>query len=119
VSRVSTSLLMWLGLLAAPMAWTAQHVAGIGLTLADCAAVGPVRLSTWTVIVSALAVATAATGLAAAVATLRRTRDAGPEPPGSRIHFLAIVALTVTPLLLAIMLMSSIGDLSALGCRQS
>ena len=121
--RITTTLLMWFGLLGAPSAWTLQHVAGVGLTVANCGPAagtgGRIHLDAWTIVVSAAAVVVTVAGLLAALATWRRTRDVGTEPPGSRIHFLALVALTTTPLFLCIMVMSAVGVVVLGGCRQS
>jgi hypothetical protein len=121
--RLTTTLLMWLGLLGAPTAWTLQHVAGFGLTESHCGEAArpesPGHLSGWTIALSAAAVLVTLAGLLAALATWRRTRDVGTEPPGSRIHFLALVALTTTPLFLCIMVMSAVGVVVLGGCRQS
>lgn len=123
-ARAQTSALLWFGLLGAPAAWAVQHVAGVELSLASCreAAAGPgwnLDLDVWTVVVSAVALAVALAAGAAALVTYRRTRDAGDEPPASRIHFLATIAVAITPLFVCIMLMSGIGELLTAGCRQS
>jgi hypothetical protein len=118
-----TTVLMWLGLFAAPFAWTIQHIAGFGLTVANCEEASKhgwhIHLDAWTIVFTAGAVIVTVAGLIAALATWRRTKDVGTDPPGSRIHFLSIVALTTTPLFLAIMLMSGLGVLFLTGCRQS
>jgi hypothetical protein len=118
-----TTVLMWLGLLGPAFAWTIQHVAGVGLTQGFCgveAAPGSGgHLDAWTIAVTAGAVVVSLAGLVAALATWRRTRDVGTDPPGARIHFLSIVALTTTPLFLAIMLLSGISALFVTGCQQS
>jgi hypothetical protein len=120
---VPTPVLMWFGLLGAPFAWTLQHVTGVVLTLANCNVVGrtqwQIHLDAWTIAVTAGAVLVTLAAGVAAIATFRRTRDVGSEPPGSRVHFLSIVALTTTPLLLAIMLMSGVGSILQAGCPQS
>jgi heme/copper-type cytochrome/quinol oxidase subunit 2 len=120
---ITLAALMWLGLLGAPFAWTIQHVAGYGLTEANCQEASKagwhIHLDVWTIVFTGSAVIVGLAGLAAALATWRRTKDAGTEPPGARIHFLSIIALTTTPLFLAIMLMSGIGVLFLTGCRQS
>lgn len=120
-SRVSTGLLMGFGLLAPPLAWTLQHVAGFALTQASCGRAGrgwDVHLDTWTVAVSAAALIVALAAAGAAAIAFRRTRDAGEAPPTSRVHFLSIVALTTTPLFVAIILMSSIGAVVLSPCSQ-
>lgn len=117
--------LMWLGLLGAPFAWTIQHVAGFGLTQANCNAAAKVpggwhiHLHAWTIVFTAGAVLVTVAAFVAALVTWRRTKDAGTDPPGARIHFLSIISLTIIPLFLAIMLMSGLGVILSVGCRQS
>lgn len=119
----ATTALMWLGLLGAPFAWTIQHVIGAGLAEANCAEASHagwnLHVDAWTVVFGAGAVIVGIAGLAAALITWRRTKDVGTDPPGARVHFLSIVALTTTPLFLAIMLLSSVSVLFLSGCRQS
>jgi hypothetical protein len=57
----------------------------------------------------------------AAVAAWRATRDADESdaPPAGRIHFLSMIGMTIAPLFLAIILMSSAGAIAAVGCTQS
>jgi hypothetical protein len=119
----STSVLLWFGLFGPPAAWTVQHITGYALTEATCGAAGrsgwDVHLHAWTIVVSATALAITLAGGAAAVLTFLRTRDAGEEPPASRVHFLSVVAMTTTPLFAAIILMSSLGSLLLTPCVQS
>ena len=120
---IALAALMWLGLLGPPFAWSIQHVAGYGLTEANCQEASKagwqIHLDAWTIVFTGGAVIVTLAGLAAALVTWRRTKDAGTDPPGARIHFLSIVALTTTPLFLAIMVMSGVGVLFVTGCRQS
>jgi heme/copper-type cytochrome/quinol oxidase subunit 2 len=122
--QLTTPLLMWFGLLGAPGAWALQHTAGIFLTEANCRAASTaggwqIHLDAWTIVLTAGGLLIALAAGAAAVATFRRTRDQGEEPPASRIHFLSVVAITVTPLFIFIMLMSGLGVIFLVGCRQS
>jgi len=117
---------MWFGLLGAPAAWTAQHVAGIWLTIGQChdGTAGPswrVHLDAWVIAVTATAAVVAVlAGLSAALAW-RSTRDADDDdaPPSGRIHFLGIVGLTISPLFLAIILMSGLATVFLPQCVQS
>lgn len=124
-SELVLAAIMWLGLLGAPFAWVVQHIAGYGLTEANCQEASQVpggwnvHLDAWTIVFTAGAVIVTLAGLVAALVTWRRTKDAGTDPPGARIHFLAIISLTTTPLFLAIMLLSGITVLVLSGCRQS
>jgi hypothetical protein len=117
---VRSSLLVWFGVLGAPAAWAIQHVAGFGVGQAACsrARLG-VAVDPWTIGLTAGAAAIAVLAGLAAVVTWRATRDAGEEPPASRVHFLAVIGMTLTPLFLAIILMSGIGAVSLGACHQS
>jgi hypothetical protein len=115
---------MWFGLAAPPAAWTVQHVAGIGISQGICGVSAASRgdhsaLNPWNVGVAIGALVIGVAGLVAAIAAWRATRDAGSEPPAGRIHFLTSVALTTTPLFLAIIVLSGFSDLFMTGCRQS
>jgi hypothetical protein len=123
---LAPSVLVWVGLFAAPFAWAAQHVAGVQLTISQCHdnANGPA----WDVPVHPIVIAT--TAVAAGVAVLgglaainawRATREAEEDdaPPPGRIHFLAVIGMTITPLFLAIILMSGLGSIFLPVCVQS
>ena len=117
----SLRLLMWFGLFGAPGAWAVMHLAGFGLSQAQCDAAGArwdVHMDGWT---TALLIATAlvaALAEAASIAVYRRTRDAGETPPGSRVHFLAVIGMTIGPLFLTIILMSGLGAVLLPRCAQ-
>ena len=118
--------LMWFGLFGAPFAWAIQHVAGVMLSIATCHdnTAGPdwqPPFDAVTGIVTAVAAVIAVLALLAAVAAWHSARDADDSdpPPAGRIHFLAIVGLTISPLFLAIILMSGIGSTSMAACVQS
>lgn len=126
--RLSLDALQWLGLLAAPLAWVAQFLVGYWLALSGCSAGGRewgVAVDAWTGVATAAAAVVALLGGTAALAAFRATRGArgagGAEedPPVGRIHFLATVGLTTTPLFLAIILMSGVGAIVLPDCRQA
>jgi hypothetical protein len=117
---------MWAGIVAAPAAWTFQHVAGIQLRIAQChdntaGPGGQVHVDTWTLVVTAAAAAVAVLGEIAAIGAWRATRGAEEDdaPPRGRIHFLGVVGLTISPLFLAIILMSGLGSVLLPRCVQS
>jgi heme/copper-type cytochrome/quinol oxidase subunit 2 len=117
--------LMWFGLFAAPFAWAAQHVTGVLLTIGQCHdnTAGPdwhVHVDAWAAVVTGVAALIAVLGLLAAVAAWRSTRDAedSDPPPSGRIHFLGVIGLTISPLFLAIILMSGIGVTVLVDCHQ-
>lgn len=120
------SILVWVGLFAAPAAWALQHVSGIELQYAQCHdnTAGPgwsVHVDVWTLIVTAAAAAVAVLGGLSAVAAWHATKEADDDdaPPGGRIHFLGVIGMTTTPLFLAIILMSGLGEIFLPGCVQS
>jgi hypothetical protein len=118
--------LAWLGALGPPVAWATQHVAGFVLALAACPdnASGPgwsVPVDSVTLAISAVAAAiTAACGVAAFLAW-RATRDNDDDdaPPAGRVHFLAVIGLTITPLFLAMIVMSTAGAIAFPECVQA
>jgi ubiquinol-cytochrome c reductase cytochrome c subunit len=117
---------VWIGLFAAPAAWTAQHVAGISLTIGQCHdnAAGPaidLHPELWAVAITAAAALVAAAGIASAFAAYRGAADADDSdpPPTGRNHFLGVIGLTTSPLFLAIILMSGIGSALLPECVQA
>ena len=114
--------LTWFALLGPPLAWVVQFVLGFGVTQAAC---DPGRESTsvnaWTIALTAAAVLVAALAGVAAVRVFRATRGEeldGP-PPGGRIYFMSIVAMTTTPLFFLIIAMSGVGVLVLEKCHQA
>jgi hypothetical protein len=117
------SLLMWVGVWAAPVAWALQHAAGVMFGIAQCNVNGArwgVPLKTWDVLIAAVCAAVAVGGIVAAILAFRGTSDrAESPPPGSRIHFMAAMALTIAPLFLAIIVLNGLGTGLNDLCRQS
>lgn len=127
-----SNLVVWFGVLGGSVAWAVQFVTSLFLTFYDC---GPEARATVQLhpIQVALGVAAIIVGLAStAVAawlyrdtrraramSLQVIRGFGGEPPLARVHFLAIVGLTVNFLSLAILVMTTIGSPELLNCRQS
>jgi Mn2+/Fe2+ NRAMP family transporter len=116
---------VWIGVLGAPAAWAVQHVTGYALTEATCDEAGTsgwdVHMDLWTIVVTAAAAAVALAAMATAIATFRATREAESEgePPRARIHFLAVIGITIGPLFLAMILMSGLGAVFLTECVQS
>jgi hypothetical protein len=118
--------LAWVGALGPPFAWAAQHIAGYAVGLADCPdnTAGPgwdVPVDAVTIVIGGVtALAVLGCGLAAVLAW-RATRDNDDDdaPPAGRVHFLAVIGMTIAPLFLAMILMSSAGAIVANGCTQS
>jgi hypothetical protein len=122
--RLTPSLLAWFGAFAAPAAWTLQHVFGLGITLAACDRAGSsfgIAVNAVTIVLTAAAAATAVAGGVSAVLAFLAMRDVSKDdpPPSGRIFFLSIVGMAISPLFLAIILMSGSGVLSLTLCQQS
>jgi len=112
---------MWVGILGAPLAWTAQHVFGFGLTQAGCSPANlSVPIDSWTLIASIAAAVLAIAGLTAAVLTFRAMRGTGNDdpPPEGRIYFLSICGIVISPLFLAIIVMSGVATQLLTNCHQ-
>lgn len=116
--------LQWFGVFGAPFAWATQHVAGFAVTLAACDPAGrrwSIAVDGITTAVSVVAVAIALAAGAAAVVSWLETREAGEydPPPDGRRHFLALVGMAITPLFVAMILMTGSGVVDLPECRQS
>jgi hypothetical protein len=118
-------LLAWVGVLGSPFAWATQHVAGFALALSRCPdnTQGPgwkVPVNTVTLIFGITAAAVTLLSGASAFAAWRATRenDDDDAPPAGRVHFLAVIGLTITPLFFAIIVMSSTGAIVFPKCVQ-
>jgi hypothetical protein len=119
--RLRLPALLAFGVIGAPAAWALQHVTGFALTQANCGTAFRDNLAFQGLTLGVMATAAVVAVLAelSAIAVYRRTRDAGPDPPGSRMHFLAIVGMTIGPLFLAIILMSGLAAAFLDTCTQS
>lgn len=124
--RPGPPLLAWIGVLFPPFAWAGQHIAGYATGLARCPdnARGEgwnVPVDTVTIAIGATAAALVLVGGASALVAWLASRDADEDdaPPAGRIHFLSAVGLTITPLFLAMVVMSSAGAIVANGCHQA
>lgn len=120
----SPELLLWFGLLAAPLAWTVQLVVGYGATVARCTGTAASRsfpLSTWEIALTVAAAAVALTGQAAALHVFRSTRgrhETDP-PPDGRVRFLVLAALLSNTLFLVVILLGGITASGLEPCRQA
>jgi hypothetical protein len=117
------SLLMWFGVWAAPVAWALQHAAGVMFGIAQCNPNGrrwQISLATWDVGIAIVCALVALAGIVAAILAFRGTSERSEAPPpGSRIHFMAAMALTIGPLFLAIIVLNGLGTGLVEVCRQS
>ena len=115
--------LMWIGVWAPPVAWALQLALGVMLGFAQCGPNGrrwQLSLDSWEVVSAVVAGAIALGGIVAAIRAFRGTSDrADAAPPGSRIHFMAAMALTIGPLFLAIIVLNGLGTGFNELCRQS
>lgn len=124
-ARIPLNVRLWFGLLGAPLVWTVQHLTGYALTEAGCGAASrrsPVAIDTATLVVSATAAACAVLAALFSLTVVLETREASGEhdpPPASRVHFLAVVGMTIAPLFFLIILMSGLGAVLLPNCRQS
>ena len=121
---LTQSALVWFGVFGAPLAWALQHITGYILSEATCDEAGrgwEVHSDTWTLAVTGLAAAAACAAGVAALLTFRANRDAEDDspPPEGRYYFLSIIGMTITPLFLAMILMSGLGSALLSGCPQS
>ena len=123
--------MVWFGVLGGSLAWAVQFVTALFLTFFDCGAgqrslpLHPLQAAIGVVgILIALASSAVATWLFRDTrqppeTSLKVIRGFGGEPPLARVHFLAIVGLTVNFLALAIIVMTTVGSPELLDCRQS
>ena len=121
---MSERLLAWFGVFGAPFAWVVQFLIGLSLTFARCNLPGmPRSVAINGVAIAATAVAgvVAAAGGLAAVLAFRATRENEDDdaPPAGRVHFLAVVGMTTTPLFLFIIVLNGLGVVSLPGCVQA
>jgi hypothetical protein len=119
-----TSPVLWYAVLGAPTAWALEFWIGYWAAEARCGRPGDhvaVDTVTLTVVVGVLAMGFAIGALLTSIVLWRRTSDTevkGP-PPRGRVRFLAAVGMTVAPLFIALIAMTSAGVLVLLPCNQS
>jgi hypothetical protein len=126
-------ILQWAGLLVGAATWTGQHVAGVGITQAECNAAGAsfgISNPIWQgALMGASAAVIIGAGACAAVVFLHtrgKEFGTGPTPPEEkddvkpgRLHFFAAAALITNLLLLMIVLLDGSANLANIACRQS
>ncbi len=115
------SLLVWFAVGGGACAWAIQFVVGLAFGFAECNQVGRgLPIHTWQAAVAATAAVIDLASIGAGVWLFRNTyrvgdvfgeerRGDGASPPVGRIHFLALVGLTVNVLALAIIVMDGVG----------
>jgi hypothetical protein len=121
--KLSAEFLQWFGFGGAALAWAAQHVIGLGTTIARCGAGGVrfgIDLHTWELATFATALAFVVAAESAAIVTVTRTWGVaydGPPPEGRR-HFFALAALIGNLLFLVVILLSGLSVITFDACRQ-
>ena len=127
------SVLQWIGVVVAPLAWTGQHVVGYGVGQARCevGASWGIGYDTWQLAILAAAGLLVVISEAAAVTVFLATRETnyGDGPPGdgrwggavpySRLHFFATAAMVANVLFLAAILMDGLLSVFSTLCAQS
>lgn len=128
------SVVQWIGVVVAPLAWASQHVVGYGVGEARCSVAGAawgISYDTWQLAIMAAAIVLILLSEAAAVTVFLETRDTnyGDGPPGdgrwdgavpyTRLHFFAITAMVANVLFLAIVLLDALGAIASTLCAQS
>jgi hypothetical protein len=128
------SVLQWLGVVVAPLAWTGQHVVGYGTGEARCSVAGTawgLGFDVWQLAIMAAAGVLILGSEAAAVTVFLATRGAnygdgpagagrwGGAVPFSRLHFFATAAMVANVLFFTVILMSGLGSVFSTLCAQS
>jgi hypothetical protein len=121
MSRARLELLQWFGLLAAPLAWAVQLVAGFGVADAACDGAGGVSVTPYETTLTAVALGIALLAEAAAVVLFRELATVEEDAPGpaGRLRFFAVAALLGNVLFFVIILLSGVGSVVHLPCVQS
>jgi hypothetical protein len=123
-------LLQWLGLVAGGAVWFGSHVAGFGVTQAECGAGGAswgISNDVWLAALLGGAGALVLGAEAASIAVFAQTRGAGfgDEPDRSvdrrvvRGHFFAAAAIAANALFLVVIVLDVLGSVVAPVCRQA
>jgi hypothetical protein len=128
------SIVQWIGVVVAPLAWTGQHVVGYGVGQARCSIVGAnwgIGFDTWQLAILAAAGLLILISEAAAVTVFVATREAnygdGPAGQGrwhgavpqTRIHFFATAAMVANVLFLTVVFLDGLASVFDSLCVQS
>jgi hypothetical protein len=119
----SLSVLQWLGLVGAGLAWAAQHVVGFGIGQAECSPGGRhwgISNNVWELALLGCAAALVVLAEMAAAAVFLRTRGVrhDDDPPAGRMHFFAVAALVANILFLTMMVLDTVASVFGSLCRQ-
>ncbi len=128
------SVVQWIGVIVAPLAWASQHVVGYGVGEATCSVAGArwgISFDTWQLAIMAAAGVLVLVSEAAAVTVFLATRETnyGDGPPGdgrwggavpySRLHFFATAAMAANVLFFVVILLDGLGSVFSTLCAQS
>jgi hypothetical protein len=127
------SIVQWIGVVVAPLAWTGQHIVGYGVGQARCevGVAWNIGFDTWQIAIIVAAGLLILASEAAAVRVFLATRevnygDGPPEEgrwagvvPVGRLHFFATAAMVANVLFLAIVLMDGLASVFDSLCVQS
>ena len=123
--------LLWFGVGGGASAFVVQFVAGLAISYAECDRPGGgLSLRTWHVALAGAGLLVALASLAMAGLIFVRTfrigdvfaeerRGDGHAPPLGRIHFLALVALTINLLIIPLIIMDGVGGGIHSFCQQT
>jgi len=106
---------LWIGLLAAPLAWTLQGLLGwfVGARVCTSMSIGAVRLSVGIIGVIALAIAVA--GFAVGLENWR-TANAASRPAADRVEFMSLGGLLVSSTFLVAIGWATLSAVLVSGC---
>jgi hypothetical protein len=115
-------LLQWFGLLGAPLAWTAQFLAGLAIAGAYCAPAGRrwgISIEAWQIALAAAAGTVAVCAQLSALTLYRELRDVHDDAPGprGRLHFFSVASLVGNLLFITLITLTVVGAVSHAGCQ--
>jgi hypothetical protein len=128
------SVVQWIGVVVAPLAWTGQHVVGYGVGQARCSVAGPawgIGYDTWQLAILVAAALLVLVSEAAAVTVFLATRETnygdgpagdgrwGGAVPYTRLHFFATAAMVANVLFFTVIFLDGLGAVFNTLCAQS
>ncbi len=124
MSTRPSNALLWFGVLGGALAWAAQFVSNLAFSFARCNSPNgrwQLPVHGWELALGLAAIAIGVGAEAVCVRLFLATRGIGHDapPPVGRVHFLAVVGLTVNFLSLMIVVMTTIGAPMLQVCQQS
>lgn len=122
--RRSLPVLMWLGVMAAPVGWYLQHIIGQAIGQAHCSVANggwSISVTGWQIGLMAVCGTAIVVSEIAAIVVFRATRDAHYEdaPPAGRIQMFAIAAMCTNFLFLVMLLLDGTASILDVSCRNS